>query len=781
MSIRKRKHEWLIHNETCFGTDNTLLPLDYGVKEMKRGAGDWLGAAQPALEAEAAGLFATAARHWLNLVRRYPEDGELRWRHAEALRLDGDRDGARKALRKALVTRPDHAGAAFRFAEMLFQDGDGAEGMVWLKRIMARRPEDDELRIGVLEFCARHGMIGQVRVQAERMLRGERPPSARLSRALAFLFGCMGDHGMALKAARASMAAREAAAGNALLAAHYAELAGAPEEAGRILGELIERMPSGAAYGRRARALAESGEADAAAAAIGSALLNFATAPEQLADMAHMLAAPRHARLRGVLLDALQAGAVAGREDARVALALVHYRLGDWRETGRLIATDASLQGHAALAVARANIAAAADLLEAGSGMMPEDALSRGLPGPPRGTSAAADGLVVLLDREGWTGRQRGVMEVAKLAAERHGMKVSVIQRAPPGVDAAAAADAARIAGALAGIADYVIVDPAEASPAEDPALGYLTPALAAETGALQHAIAERRPAAVHLASAGMMIAGGLGALMAGVPRVFLHAGADWLSDGPQGSRAFRTAFAHLARRRQVRIVAASDGSGQTLSAYAPAGARRPLLIPTAVDSRDLRRRSGGRERRRAAELLDLEEGADFLSVFGALTEEEGLAVLLERLDADALPPRIVVWRHAAGPAALSGLDGAAGAALRRRRWPIEPAPFLGHARLAIAWNATERHRLSVLQHAIMGVPVLLADSPDLEDLAGPDGAAAALETSAPDTAARETARWLGDADLRRKAAEAAARNARRIHNVDRALRRVIRLHPRNV
>ncbi|PJK28708.1 hypothetical protein CVT23_15325 [Minwuia thermotolerans] len=733
------------------------------------------------MEAEAAGLFATAARHWLTLVRRHPEDAELRWRHAEALRLDGDRDGARQALRKALVTRPDHAGAAFRFAEMLFQDGDAAEGMVWLKRIMARRPDDDELRIGVLEFCARHGMIGQVRVQAERMLRGDQPPSARLSTALAFLFGCMGDHGRALEAARAAMAARKAPARSALLAAHYAELAGAPEEAGRILGELIDGTPSGAAYGRRARALAESGEADAAAAAIGSALLTFATMPEHLADMAHMLAAPRHARLCGVLLDALQAGAAGGRADARIALALVHYRLGDSRETGRLLDADASMQGHPALAVARANIAAAADLLEAGSGTMPADALARGLPGPPRGTPAAAEGLVVLLDREGWTGRQRGVMEVAKLAAERHGMKVSVIQRAPPGVDAAAAADAARLAGALAGIADYVVLDPAGASPAEDSALGYLTPALAAETGALQHAIAERRPAAVHLASAGMMMAGGLGAVMAGVPRLFLHAGADWLSDGPQGSRAFRSAFAHLARRSQVRVVAASDASGEALRAYAPEGARRPLLIPTAVDSRDLRRRSGGRERRRAAELLELGEGADFLSVFGALTEEAGLADLLERLDADALPPRIVLWRHAPGPAALTGLGGSAGAALRRRRWPIEPAPFLGHARLAIAWNATERHRLSVLQHVIMGVPVLLADSPDLEDLAGPDGAAMALATSEPDAAARETARWLGDAALRRVTAEAAARNVRRVHNVERALRRVIRLHPRNV
>ncbi|ANK80725.1 MAG: hypothetical protein TEF_07870 [Rhizobiales bacterium NRL2] len=748
---------------------------------MKQSAGDWLDAAQPALEAEAAGLFATAARHWLNLVRRHPDDAELRWRHAEALRLDGDRDGARQALRKALVTRPDHAGAAFRFAEMLFQDGDAAEGMVWLKRIMARRPDDDELRIGVLEFCARHGMIGQVRVQAERMLRGERRPSARLSTALAFLFGCMGDHGMALEAARAAMAAREAPAGSALLAAHYAELAGAPEEAGRILGELIERMPSGAACGRRARALAESGEADAAAAAIGSALLTFATMPEHLADMAHMLAAPRHARMCGVLLDALQAGAASGREDARVALALVHYRLGDWRETGRLLAAAPSLQGHPALTVARANIAATADLLEAGSGKMPADALAHGLPGPPRGTSVAADGLVVLLDREGWTGRQRGIMEVAKLAAERHGMKVSVIQRAPPGIDTAAAADAARLAGALAGIADYVVIDPAEASPAEDSALGYLTPALAAETGALQHAIAERRPATVHLASADMMMAGGLGAVMAGVPRLFLHAGADWLSDGPQGSRAFRSAFAYLARRPRVRIVAASDASGEALRAYAPEGARRPLQIPTAVDSRDLRRRSGGRERRRAAELLELGEGADFLSVFGALTEEAGLAELLERLDADALPPRIVVWRHAPGPAALTGLGGSAGMALRRRRWPIEPAPFLGHARLAIAWNATERHRLTVLQHVIMGVPVLLADSPDLEDLAGSDGAAMALATSEPDAAARETTRWLGDAALRRETAEAAARNVRRVHNVERALRRVIRLHPRNV
>lgn len=754
--------------------DTTLQPLGYDSADLHAIEPESVAAA---VAAESGGGHAEAVRHWLLLVRSHPGDAELRWRHAEALRLSGDEAGARQELRKALVNRPDHERAALRLAELQFARGEITDGLTWLKRMMSRRPDDEGLRIAVLGLCAREGMIGHLRVLAERMLDSERP-GPRLCTALAFLFVAIGDHPRALEAAMAGLSDPAAPPQLALFAAGIADLAGDPARAGAILTRLAEKVPSGAAYGRRARALSEAGDADGAARAIGSALLMFQNAPEHLADMAHVLSAQRHARLRGTLLAALE-NAAAEDDRARVALALVYYRLGDWRETEDMLRADPALTDHPLLALARSNIRHASRNLPGGAGRMPEDAFARGLPRPPAAAARDPDRMVLLFDRQGWTRRQRSVMEVARLGVEKEGLTVTILQRAPAGLDRQSREDAAFLAGCLTGFPAYELIDPADlqtgGAAQEIPAdLGYLTPAMAAEVTAFRDAIDRHAPGMVHIASAEMAVAGGLAALMAATPRIMMEAGQDWLRDGASEDRAFRAGLGHLAGQRAVRLVASSDESARTLAAALPDMPRDPLIIPPAAGSRDLRRRSGGRERVRAAELLGLASGDDFLSIIGEGPPEGGLSDLLTKIDAAVLPRRTVVWRHAPGPL-LSAAEG--DGHIMEMRWPIEPAHYLGHARLALAWGAGEAQRLAVLQHAIMGVPVLLLDSPALTDLAA-EGAATPID--APDAArlAGVLSAWLSDNGLRGRAADEAATAVRSRHRVDRALRRFLRWRP---
>lgn len=774
-----------MHNQALFRTNTTLLPLSYDTNGLNAIVGPAGGpasdVAEAALAAERAGLFATASEHWRQVIRIHPDLPEARWRLAEALRQDGDADGARAALRKALVLQPDHAQAALRLGEMLIDAGETVDGLTWLKRIMGRRPEDEALRVTVLGVCARAGLIGQVRVLGERMI-GEPGTGARLSAALAFVFLGMGDHGRALEAAMAGLSRSDAPAAHGLLAADLADRAENAAEASRILARLVDQVPSGVAVGRRARAQADAGDADGAAVTIGSALLRFHDAPDHLSDMALLLAAPRHARLRGVLVNRLETEASADGHGAAAALALIHYRLGQWREASGIAAAMENPGAHRFLAIAAENMRKAATALPGASGRMPEDAFAAQLFRAPRPVPECDPARqVMLFDRHGWSGRQRSLLEIARLAMEEAAFRPSILQRAPDGLDATGCSDAAFLAASLTGVPDYAVINPGDldegAAEAASPVLGYLPPRMAAEVEAFRAAIAAQRPVAVHIASANMAVSGGLAALLAGAPRIFLHAGPDWLSDGPEQDRAFLDGLTFLARQPVVRIAAGSEAGAERLAA-ALTPKRPPKVMPPALDSRGLRHRSGGRERGRAAELLGLAEGEAFLSVFGDKADIAAIGQALASLPVAERPARTVLWRHRATRAASESADADT---VRTLRWPVEPAHYLAHARLALAVGADESHRLTVLQHIVMDIPVLLADSPDLEDLATAEGVAIALDAAGRDGLQPALSRWLADGAERRQWIEQAAARVRRGHKVGRALRSIRAQLPKKV
>ncbi len=728
-----------------------------------------------------AGLSLAELKH---RVRTDRTSFELRYHLARAIAGTGDQEQTLRAWRKALVLQPDSPTAGLHLSEALFGAGEHDEAIDWLKRLIARRPDDDGLKIATIGLCLRSDARRFARWFAEQFLETPKP-SPRLSMALAHVFRLFDDHHRAGRAAQVSTDGADLDARQRVLATQIADWNGDVAAALGHRQSLARAVPSGATYARWAMALSRSGDPAGAANAVGSALQFFAADPDQISDLAALLTSAQMSPLRDYVLTSLTARAASDR-NAAVALALAHYRLGNWRATKRMLDDDPSLGEHPLLAIAGHNIGELADAGHAPPVRVTDHALRTGLlrrkprrRGPHgRGGSGSADAVVmILLSENGPDVREQMLLRLASREAAQAGRTVVARQVAAAGLDAEFTADAGYLSGCFFGIPDYQLISKPSAQSGHDtpvPAdseLGFLSPAGASEVLLLRQAMEPFSDLVLQTADPGLAVSAGLAMVDFPNSRLMLHVAESWFTSDAGVPDFFDAAMAALLDDRRVRCLANHTGVAEAVHQRWGDGARISV-IPDAVDVRATRRGSGGIGRLRAGEGMSVRTDKPLVSVVGAgaVDQSDGFSGVPDMRDAADL----VVWHPGGTPAAASA--SSPGPVLA---WPNEPGPFLAHASLALAWHTTGDHETILLDHVAMSVPILRVGGSPGPDGAGSEAGFPDLGSVMVDELAERLRLLLSRPDHLAEVGEAARLWARKHRNLDRAARQLGKLYRR--
>lgn len=644
---------------------------------------------------------------WLNRVRLDPGDVTARWYLAEVRGHLGEAETARSEWRKVLVLRPDAAPAAMRLAQAAFRGGDPEEAIRWLKRICNRRPDDARLTAAVLGLCLSEGFEREARALAEVLLSMR---SEGGSEALFHVFRLFDDVPRACQAAGLHSSRPPRSPDHLWLAARAAAWSGDREASARYCAALAEVAPGGNAMAQKAIAELALGREDDSARTLASATQLFIDQPDHLGDLAAGLSQPRFERLRQVVMATLQRLAASDPE-AAAALALAHYRLGDWQAAADIMQGTVRPKPLEELKIVARNIAVhrreIGELPVDAAGLAFSNGLESLLPTVPADqVETRRTGAVLVLGDDLAPAEREWLLHLLTRALP----SVEVIEWGALRSDSDDGADAALISECHADCRRYVLGAAGAVSPdlqsGAAGGLGYLPPNLIAEVLWLQDQIRQSAPAAVYIAGGGIAVAASLAALRAGVTDVRCHVGQGWLKAGDQRHGFFRQAMRRiLSDRRTLPIVPDEQSLVQVSELLEPA--REPLLMAPSIDGKSMRDKARRIHKLRAAEALgtaEMPDGCVLISVYGLTgrSDAEAFRNAIGKLQSGRA--RFVIWRdHNDGH--LSDALKAEGDCLVRP-WPVSPGPFLIHCGLAIQW-AGPGDGLQSLCHAAMSVPVL--------------------------------------------------------------------------
>lgn len=651
-----------------------------------------------------------------NRVRADRADPAARWYLAETLAWHGDAENAVTEWRKALVLRPDAAPAAIRLAQSSFRMGEPAEAVRWLKRIVNRRPGDDRLKIAALGLCLCEGHSREARALAEVFL-DARDLTSGTAEALFHVFRLFDDTSRARRAAGLDRGRPGLDTEMLWLAARAAIWSVDGASAVTCLSALGDASPGGHVLARKALAQQQQQDTEGAALTLASAAQLFLSSPGQLADLAASLSVPGMDRLRQVVLSTLQRLATDDAE-AAAALALAHYRLGDWQSAQRTLDGCSSRPDWPELEIAARNMTGHRRV----HGSLPSDAAGFAFKNDAvelfdarRGTlpTDADSPLLLVLGDDLDPGERELLMRALAEAAPT----LSVIEFGDIRSDTSGGEMSAALSECFHGTDGYQFgaagrVDP-ETDVTAHGGLGYLPPHLTAEIAWLGDQIERIRPGTVHIAGASAAVGTGLAALGAGVGRIRFHAGPAWLARGQKRQGFFQAAVTRLLQDRRCRLVTGSGVVADTLSDMLQP-ANDPLHLPAGTDGKAARQEARLIHRLRASEVLDvakLPEGCALISVFG-LQEPSDIERFVRFAEvADGRFVRFVQWSMPDTPGlpqrVLDQLP------VVRLRWPGNAGAFLVHCRLGLAWGKGQ-HELQALAHAAVSVPVLAVDGADL-------------------------------------------------------------------
>lgn len=654
--------------------------------------------------------------YWRDQVRADRSDAKARWYLAESQALSGNLPAALADWRKILVLRPDAAPAALRLAQLSFHSGEVEEAMRWLKRMANRRPDDEQLVIAILGLCLSEGQTREARALAELFL-ATRARTSGCDEALFHIFRLFDDTGRARQASGLDNGSAGRSPDRLWLAVRAALWSVDGSASVALLAALGDVAPGGNVMARKAMAQHRFGDTDSAALTLASAVQQFLASPAQLADLAASLAWPSLAPLRQVVLSTLQRLAVNDPE-AAAALALAHYRLGDWASADAVIKTSADHPVWPELAVVLANLAnhkRTHDSLPANAAAFAFTHAAVELHDRSNGTDPEADdapALLIVGDDLGPGEREMLIRALGNVAPAVSVIELGDLRSDTPGGEMAAILSECFFGtdSYLFGAAGHIEFDDAGEP---DNVLGYLPPQLAAEILWLRDHIQRIGPRSVHIAGAGVALSGGLGAMYAGVKQVRLHAGPGWLERGLKRQGYFRAGVVRLLADRRFRLVSTSVNDDATLDDVLTPVVE-PVRTPAGIDGRAMRQEARLIHRLRASEtlgVLDDQQGCSLVSVFGLADDHhlERFRQVVSRIDPGKI--RFVVWADQVGP--VPALSGAEDQAVTVLRWPGNAGAFLVHCRLGLAWGK-KQSELQALAHAAVSVPVLAVDGADL-------------------------------------------------------------------
>lgn len=648
---------------------------------------------------------------WEKKVRTCRSDPVARWYLAEALAAAGAYGDALQAWRKVLVLKPDAAPAALRLAQMSFRDGAPDEAVRWLKRICNRLPDNARLKTSVLGLCLSEGFHREARALAELFLdQGRMGPDS--AETLFHLFRLFDDRSRACQSAGLHARALPRDPQGLWLAVRASMWAGDLQSSIEYLSALSEVAPGGNVLARKAVAEFDLGWQDKAAQTLASAAQLFIAEPAPLADLAVGLSRPRFEKLRQVVLSTLQRLAAADAS-ATSALALAHYRIGNWRAAAEVLEAATTPKDWPELAVVSDNL----QTHRQSYGELPVDAAAFAFennlisPGRAEPPDAGESGTVLLVLGDDLAAGEREWM--LQLLSEA-GSSLTVVELGDQRSDADGGMQAALLSECFTGCERYVqgaagqVVSVSEGG--DFSGLGYLPPDLSAEVLWLRDEILKTSPHSVHVAGGGAAISAALGAIHAGVDKVRLHAGRNWLEAGMSRHQFFKRGVSALLSDRRLQLVTTTDEKGELFNRlFAPAKVPRPLI--PGVDGKSIRDRSRLIHRLRAREALDVQaqpEDCMLVSVFGP-GDPDHLKDLLGALRSQSIDRfRFVVWTTRNDRGLHHAFQDEQQVVLLP--WPSNPGAFLVHCKLAITW-ACDDTDLQLLSHAAMSVPVLAVES----------------------------------------------------------------------